>query len=291
MKMISWVILLSLMLCLGCGGSSSTNSSENNDSNSTEKIVGYLIDSAVEGAKYICDDITNFTNEEGKFTCSSFPIKFYVGELFLGDITELPSDSKVFPQDIVGVERNNTSHPEVIKLATLLQSLDNDNNASNNILITTQTNESFENEESNTSLTDTSISDLSAINDNVEVLDEDEVEEHLSNSTNNAALPIGYTYPVINNQGKTIETTLNEYTIKLYANYQENANAQSIHTGIVVKINNENSERVAIQATYQGKSIIAAIYQDSKLIAVSELVEITDDSLIFIKVILPSLLK
>ena len=278
MKKQKWIITFPFALLLGCGGGSSTSP------NLSENIIGYLIDSAVQGAKYKCGDKTGFTDSEGKFTCSAFPIKFYVGELFLGDIASLPSDSKVFPQDIVGVERNNTSHTEVIKLATLLQSLDQDNNASNEINITTQTNDSFENEESNISLTETTIAELGEINTNVTPLPETQVEEHLTESTNNAALPDGYTFAVINNQGQAIETTLNDYTIKLYANYQENANAQSNHKGVVVKINNESSPRVAIQSTYEGKSIVVAVYKNNSLIAISDLTEITVASLFFIEV-------
>jgi hypothetical protein len=280
----SWIKTIPILLFLGCGSNSDTTSLTSNDSNTSKQIIGYLIDSAVEGCKYVCAETTAFTNEEGKFICSSFPIRFYIGELFLGDITELPSDSKVFPQDIVGVDRNNTSHPEVIKLATLFQSLDNDNNLSNDINITTQTNASFENDESNTSLTDTSIPELEAINNNVTQLAEEEVEEHLTQSTNDAALPNGYTFPVINNQGQAIETILNDYTIKLYANYQEKANAQRNHQGVVVKINSENSPKMAIQSTYEGKSIVAGAFKEGKVIAVSSLLSITNASLFFIKI-------
>lgn len=291
-----WIIFLPILIIFGCGGggdstettlNNESNSSEitvDNENNTSEKIVGYLIDSAVQGAKYICAETTAFTDKEGKFICTSLPIKFYIGELFLGEVTTLPSDSKVFPQDIIGVDRNNTSHPEVIKLATLLQSLDNDNNASNDINISTQTNESFENDESNTSLTDTTIADLSTINSNVEILDENQVEEHLTESTINAALPIGYTFPVINNQGQAIETTLNEYTIKLYANYAESANAQSNHRGVVVKINDENSPTMNIQSTYEGKSIVAGIYQDGKVVAVSKLLTVPNEKVLEIEI-------
>ena len=285
----NFILLFSIVMMFGCGGGGSiTNnpSKENNriqDNNQSQKIIGYLIDSAVQGAKYTCGEKVGLTDKEGKFVCPTFPIKFYIGKLFLGEITQLPSDSKVFPQDIIGVGRD-ILNDEVIKLATLLQSLDNDNNPSNDINITRQTNDSFENNESNISLTNTTISDLSTINSNVHYIPQNEVEEHLTQSTTNAKLPIGYTFPVINNQGKSIETTLNEYTIKLYANYQESADAQKNHRGVVVNINNQHSSALAIQSTYKGKFIVAGVYKDGKLVAVSKLFKITDASLLFIEV-------
>ena len=303
----NFILLLSIVMMFGCGGGDSiTNNSlpkkntlqdnntspENNipqgnntshENNTSKKIIGYLIDSAVQGVKYTCGETIGLTDKEGKFICPTFPIKFYIGKLFLGEITKLPSDLKVFPQDIVGVNRD-VFNDEVIKLATLLQSLDNDNNPSNDINITRQINNSFENDESNISLTDTNIDDLSSINSNVHQIPKDEVKEHLTQSITNVGLPIGYTFPVINNQGQSIETTLDEYTIKLYANYQESADAQKNHRGVVVDINNEHTPTMAIQSTYKGKFIVAGVYKDRKLVAVSKLFEITDASLLFIEV-------
>ncbi len=68
---------------------------------SKEKVVGYLIDSPVAGAKYTCDGNENFTKESGEFECSSLPAKFYVGKVHIGEINNLPSDKKFSLQDLL----------------------------------------------------------------------------------------------------------------------------------------------------------------------------------------------
>ena len=103
--------------------------------NQSENIVGKLIDSAVQGAEYRCGSKTAVTDENGTFSCTTLPVSFYIGAIELGKITTLPSDKQVFPQDIMDVNRSDVNHTEVVKLALLLQSLDNDGNASNGIVL------------------------------------------------------------------------------------------------------------------------------------------------------------
>lgn len=117
-------IVLGLSGCGGGGGGAATSST-----------TGYLVDSAVAGVEYSCGATTGLTGSDGAFSCSSFPVTFKIGSLTLGSISSLSSGDKVMPQDLVGVDRTNTSHNKVLNLAVLLQSLDDDGNPDNGISI------------------------------------------------------------------------------------------------------------------------------------------------------------
>lgn len=89
---------------------------------------GVLIDSVVAGVTYHCGNKTGKTDEKGTFECSVFPAIFTIanGKIEIGRINSISSDSKVFIQDLVGVARDNFTDPRVLKIAKLLQSLDDD---------------------------------------------------------------------------------------------------------------------------------------------------------------------
>ncbi len=99
---------------------------------------------------------------------------------------------------------------------------------------------------------------------------------------NTVELPSGYTYGVINNSGEEIETTIEvdgvSYFVKLYANYAESADSQKNHKGAKIKVNGVESETLSIQSTYVGHEIVAAIYKDDSLVAVSELTLVDEDA-------------
>ncbi len=118
------------------------NSTDNNQNSSETKnnnlsiIRGQLVDSPVEGVKYICGDKTEgFTDEEGRFECKELPVKFKVGNITIGEIKALPEDKVVTPQDLSGVERDNYDDKNVCNIARLLQSLDDDGDINNSITI------------------------------------------------------------------------------------------------------------------------------------------------------------
>lgn len=307
MKKHLWGTLLSssLLIITGCGNNSATTStSDESNRSTTENIIGYLIDSAVQGVEYRCGDKIDITASDGKFICPELPVSFFIGSLNLGSISTIPTDTKVFPQDIIGVDRDKLNHDEVLKLATLLQSVDSDNNASNGITITSALRNSF-NQESETVLTNITLAKLQQLHPTLNLVNETEAVEHLTTSTNNEAnatshelntttstanvdtttneetttlkLPEGYNYRMINNQGIAVESTLDNYTIKLYSNYNETASPQSRHNGVVVKINEEVGENIAIQATYLGKSMVVAVYNErNELVIVSDIIEVID---------------
>jgi len=122
--------ILTSFLLIGCGSDS------NSSSTTTSTFDGQLVDSYVENVDYICGDgVTGITDIDGRFSCESLPIKFKIGGIELGELTNLPIDKQVFPQDLVGVDRNDTTNEDVKAMARLLQSCDEDSQARNGIKI------------------------------------------------------------------------------------------------------------------------------------------------------------
>jgi len=109
--------------------------------NQDKVLTGQLIDSAVQGVKYETNSgVNGYTDEKGTFTYNEKDktISFTVGSLTIAKdftLSKLNSDGNILPADIVGVDRTNISVENIIKLLRVLQSLDDDNNASNGIFI------------------------------------------------------------------------------------------------------------------------------------------------------------
>jgi uncharacterized protein YkwD len=116
------IILISMttamLLLSGCGGSSDT-------ANDTPAFTGKLTDAPVEGATYTCGQVRQETGKDGVFSCDTIPIVFHVGGVKIGEISQLPEDRYVTPQDLAGVSRD-TYNENVTKIAVFLQSLDDD---------------------------------------------------------------------------------------------------------------------------------------------------------------------
>ncbi len=161
-----------------CGGDDKTSSQETITSQS---FIGKLIDSAVKGVEYRCGKKIDTTDSNGTFLCHSLPISFHIGSIQLGTLSKLPFDNQVFPQDIIDVNRSEVNNPQVIKIAIILQSLDNDHNASNGIVIENYISNSFTEETilKNLSL-DELKSTIQAQNEEVIFEDVQKVINHLS---------------------------------------------------------------------------------------------------------------
>ncbi len=103
----------------------------------------------------------------------------------------------------------------------------------------------------------------------------------LFSSKDGVSLPQGYDFQMINNQGVPQEITLDGYTIKLFANYDNPADQQQNHKGVKVQINGgELSELLTIQNNYIGENLVVGVYNNmDELVAVSELIEITTGTL------------
>jgi surface protein len=166
--------LLLFSACQGDGGASSAETQQTSklsiEDDETKKNVkfleGQLIDSAMEGIKYETNSgKTGNTNENGTFSYreTDKTITFKIGSLIIAkdfDLSKINNDSIILPADIVGVDRNNTSNKKMINLLRVLQSLDNDNNPNNGIVIDDNT-KGYLNEEIN--IIDADISKLETI--------------------------------------------------------------------------------------------------------------------------------
>jgi len=128
--LLSILITLFFTACDGGGGYTQSSSASNGNS---DGMIGLFIDSPVSGLNYHCDGTIKKTDDHGYFNCKNAPIDFYLGNLKIGSISKMTDDYLVFPQDISNQPRGAALHPEVTKLAILLQSLDSDEDPSNGI--------------------------------------------------------------------------------------------------------------------------------------------------------------
>jgi uncharacterized protein YkwD len=118
-------LLASVILFNACGGGSIDTTDAVSSTSSGVAVEGILVDSPVSGAEYHCGKIVEMTQGDGRFTCNTLPVTFYAGGIKLGEITQLPADGMVTPQDLLGVSRD-TYDSNVSKLARFLQSMDDD---------------------------------------------------------------------------------------------------------------------------------------------------------------------
>ena len=110
------------VVLVACGGGGSGE-----ESPSGENIKQQLIDSPLAGVAYYCDGRgMQKTTITGEFTCDEPPVTFKIGKLVLGTINRFTLDGKFFPQDLVGVSRDDLNNTRLIDLIRLLQSLDAD---------------------------------------------------------------------------------------------------------------------------------------------------------------------
>jgi len=123
----------SLLLLSGCGGGSSTATSTTASVAGLK--IGYLVDAPLEGVSYSCGSITGVTTATGEFQCSSAPVTFSIGSWVIGTLNTFTVDSVVYPQDLVGVSRNDYNNSNLVELTRILQSLDDDGNITDRITI------------------------------------------------------------------------------------------------------------------------------------------------------------
>ncbi len=172
--------IFTLTIFTACGGGSSGSDSTDTTTHSntittnepsfsitneyTSGLVGKFIDSPVSGLSYKCDNQIRKTDTEGLFNCESLPVTFSLGNLILGSIEELQADYLVFPQDILKQPRSAALHPEVTKMAILLQSTDEDGNSFNGISIDNNIIDALQEEiTQETNLQSMALSDLQSI--------------------------------------------------------------------------------------------------------------------------------
>jgi len=170
-----FAVLISVLLLSGCGGGGGGGSSV---STSPSSKTGIFVDDIVEGIYYKSDTSSGFTNSKGEFPFNNKKVEFFIGDIKIGEISNLPSDKKVFVQDLVGLSRDNITDPRVINIATFLQSLDNDKDT-DNIKINRSDFDKFE--AVNGKIEDMDISNI-LTSKGFSKKTEDEVKQHLSRS-------------------------------------------------------------------------------------------------------------
>ena len=113
--------------------------------------TGFLIDSAIEGIKYISGSFSGYTDKDGLFKYDKGAgVTFYIGDESTG-ISMGMADVKIDPYnsnrrvitlfDLAGT--TDESNPKVVNMGKLLQSLDSDGDVSNGITIDDRTKESI----------------------------------------------------------------------------------------------------------------------------------------------------
>lgn len=133
-------------LLVGCGGGSGSNddtdandnsdmdsmdAEEDSDSDNTNVLTGVFLDSAVVGASYATETLTGETNDAGEFSyLEGESVTFSVGSLTFPTV---PAAEQVSPVDIA----SGSADPSATStnIARLLQSLDDDGNPDNGIVI------------------------------------------------------------------------------------------------------------------------------------------------------------
>ncbi len=139
----------------GCSGDTQTSSNSSNSDSTTQNnnqeqttnsniTKGQLIDGYIAGVHYKCSSqMEGDTDVNGTFECDKLPVEFTLAQVKLGEIKKLPKDKHIFPQDLVGVDRNSTDDVKVLAMAQFLQSLDSDANLDNGIEISKDTKEAL----------------------------------------------------------------------------------------------------------------------------------------------------
>ena len=144
---IKLIFIVVMLILTGCGGGSSSTAPSTNapSTNAPSTQTGYLIDSYVDGVEYFLNGTyTGLTNNGGSFSYhDNDTITFKIGEVEIGYVASVSSDNRVTLQDICGVARNWSDYPQVINIATFLQSLDDDNYPKNGINISSSIRQLF----------------------------------------------------------------------------------------------------------------------------------------------------
>ena len=139
----NWLCGIVLLLLSACGGGGSSDSSTTGtttpDASTAE---GHFIDSAVSGLTYICGDITGRTDGSGSFIYyADQKVTFMVGDIVLGTVYGAVT---ITPLELVGGGAGLT-HPTVINLIRFIQSLDDDGDPENGIVISSDVAAALEN--------------------------------------------------------------------------------------------------------------------------------------------------
>jgi len=156
---LKYLILISFILLsfsiFGCGKSSSNTINQEIVTESNATVTSDIIDLStnitidnnntiytfltppVTGVTYHCGTINALTDIDGHFTCpKDANISFSVGGINFGTLDSSIVDHEIIiPHDILAISHNNLDDIRLLNFIRLLQSFDEDNNASNGIVI------------------------------------------------------------------------------------------------------------------------------------------------------------
>jgi len=133
------VLVLFVMFLSACGGGSSSEDADK-QKDSAILLTGTFIDSPVENLRYRTKSQSGFTNKSGKFFYQDGEmITFSIGNI---DLPSVVGQAVITPIELV--DTVNVLHPDVIKIAQLLQSIDVDQNANNGIEISVGAHQFFQ---------------------------------------------------------------------------------------------------------------------------------------------------
>jgi len=204
-------VVVGLTACGGGGSDSNTKTDSN-------KTIGHFIDSPVKGINYECGDIKGITDSNGTFSCEKTPVTFKLGEMKIGSLNAFTKDNKMYPQDLLGLSRDNFTDKKLIKLIRLIQSLDDDEDISKNINIESDVSEVF-----TSSLDfDKSILEVLSAPANGDLVSQEDAIKHLQNSMG-ADAHLGNR----EESGDDIENTSNDILEDVVNNFSDNNESNS----------------------------------------------------------------
>ena len=115
------IAVLALFTACGSNSSDSSGGSTAQVEPTIQSQKGELIGGNSE-VSYSCGDTVEQLDENGSFECNSLPVSFEIEGELIGSITQLPSDAKVYPTDLVGVDRSEINNSKVQKIVALYKS-------------------------------------------------------------------------------------------------------------------------------------------------------------------------
>jgi M6 family metalloprotease-like protein len=146
-------LLLAIIFLFGFYGCGGGGSSSGVSVSPPSKKIAFFYDSVVDGLEYTwedCSDADIFNNNSDAPHYTGVPngsgsfyfqngcsVKFKIGKIILGDIgsNDIVENGKIFPTNILGLATTNTADTRVANLLRIIQSLDNDNDPRNGIII------------------------------------------------------------------------------------------------------------------------------------------------------------
>ncbi|MDD2828752.1 MAG: Ig-like domain-containing protein [Sulfuricurvum sp.] len=197
----------------GGGGGSSSSSTTTTTTTTSGTQTGVVIDSLVSGISYTTSSgITGVTGDAGSVGSFHYntgdTITLKIGAATLATNMAIPSDGVIYPQDMAGVSRTNTTDSAAINIAQFLQSLDDNSNPADGINITQATRDAI-----TTSVTVQTASDLvlqAALPSGVTLVSEATATTQLQTIVNDTTAPsvgIVLTDTVLNS-GETTDVTI-----------------------------------------------------------------------------------